>query len=333
MAVTTVVPTVTVPVTQPGHQNLEKPCDYSAAVTVAPAGSLTSETQALPTGVTVRERRGGVDIAAYRAGRRPRRRRGRLLDQGDGAAVPRAPTLIVAMAVAMEASKLVTAGWLARRWRSTAWVARLALMTFVLGLATINGVGVFSQLVAAHVGERGERESYVTTQTADLDARIEVASHNVADIDARVSQIDSAVSAATRRGRTAGAMSIMDAQRRTRAGLTSEREQAAGTLAALKAERASVAARSRQAEIEAAPIHYVEELVGSSTGAPGEDERAIRWLIALMVLCCDPLAIALNGHGFSTAIDRLISRERVPAAEGPVSSRPFSVCPLARPNS
>jgi hypothetical protein len=37
-----------------------------------------------------------------------------------------------------------------------------------------------------------------------------------------------------RHGRTTGAMSIMDAQRRSRAGLTSEREQAAGSLATFR---------------------------------------------------------------------------------------------------
>jgi hypothetical protein len=51
-----------------------------------------------------------------------------------------------------------------------------------------------------------------------------------------------------------------------------------------------VAAKSRQIETEAAPIRYVAELVGANTNS----ERAIRWLIALMVLCCDPLAIALT---------------------------------------
>jgi hypothetical protein len=85
-------------------------------------------------------------------------------------------------------------------------------------------------------------------------------------------------------------MSLMDAQSWSRAGLASEREQAAGTLAALKTERASVAARGRQIETEAAPIRYVADLVGADT----DSERAIRWLIALMVLCCDPLAIALT---------------------------------------
>jgi hypothetical protein len=51
-----------------------------------------------------------------------------------------------------------------------------------------------------------------------------------------------------------------------------------------------VAAKGPQADVEAAPIRYVAELVG----ADGDSERAIRWLIALMVLCFDPLAIALT---------------------------------------
>src|SRR6266853_2866335 len=47
---------------------------------------------------------------------------------------------------------------------------------------------------------------------------------------------------------------------------------------------------SRLNETEASPIRYVAELIGADT----DSARAIRWLIALMVLCCDPLAIALT---------------------------------------
>jgi hypothetical protein len=82
----------------------------------------------------------------------------------------------------------------------------------------------------------------------------------------------------------------MEGQRRIRAGLVDERNREAGNLAALEAERTSLAARGRQAETEATPIRYVAELVGANT----DSERAIRWLIGLMVLCCDPLAIALT---------------------------------------
>lgn len=48
-----------------------------------------------------------------------------------------------------------------------------------------------------------------------------------------------------------------------------------------------MAAKRRQIKAEAAPIRYVGELVGADI----DSERVIRWLIALMVLCCDPLAI------------------------------------------
>jgi hypothetical protein len=203
---------------------------------------------------------------------------------------PGTPTAVVVMAIAMEAAKLITAGWLARRWRATALIWRAALVAFVFGLAVINAAGVYAQLVAAHVGDRGAATSRLEEQTADLEAKISVQAHTVADLDRRLAQIDAAVEKATEKGRTTAAMKLADDQRKARAGLVDERKREAGTLAALQAERARVAAKGRQIETEAAPIRYVAELVGADT----DSERAIRWLIALMVLCCDPLAIALT---------------------------------------
>jgi hypothetical protein len=60
-------------------------------------------------------------------------------------------------------------------------------------------------------------------------------------------------------------------------------------VAALQTERASVAARGKAVASEAAPIQYVAAVFGVT-----DPETAIRWLILMMVLCCDPLAIALT---------------------------------------
>jgi hypothetical protein len=203
---------------------------------------------------------------------------------------PGSPNSVIVMAVAMEAGKLVTAGWLARRWRVTAWFWRAALVAFVFGLAVINAAGVYAQLVAAHVGDRGAATSAIETQDAALAAKIDVQAHKVADLDRRLGQIDTTIEEAAKRGRTNAALSAMEGQSKARGALVDERNREAGTLAALKAERASVAANGRRIETEAAPIRYVAELVGADT----DSEKAIRWLIALMVLCCDPLAIALT---------------------------------------
>ncbi len=163
------------------------------------------------------------------------------------------------MAVAMEAAKRVTAGWLARQWRVTAWIWRAVLVALVAGVAVINAISVYAQLVAAHIGDRGAVHSAIEMQDAALASRIEVAAHTVADLDRRLGQIDTAIEEAAKRGKTNTALSAMEAQRRVRASLVDERNREAGTLAALKAERASVAAKGRQIETEAAPIRYVAE--------------------------------------------------------------------------
>jgi hypothetical protein len=203
---------------------------------------------------------------------------------------PGAPISVVGMAAAMESAKLVTAGWLARRWRKTPFTWRAVLAALVAGLAVINAAGVYAQLVAAHVGDRGNLRAAIDTQSATIDAKLESQIHIVADLDRRLNQVDLTIEEAARRGRTKTALAAMDGQKKARLALVGERQREADALAALKTERATVTAKGRQAETEAAPIRYVAELLGVDT----DSERAIRWLIALMVLCCDPLAIALT---------------------------------------
>jgi hypothetical protein len=254
--------------------------------TVAPVVAVPLRNAVAP---VARPTSGAIDFAAYSVAVGLAGAAAWFSVRGMAVLFPGSPMSVIAMAIAMESAKLVTAGWLARRWRVTAWIWRLILVVLVAGLALINAAGVYAQLVAAHVGERGAATSLVETQTADLEAKISVQAHTVADLDRRLGQIDSAIEEAAKRGKTNAALSAIEGQRKARAGLVEERKREAGT-AALQAERASVAAKGRRIEMEAAPIKYVAELVGADT----DSERAIRWLIALMVLCCDPLAIALT---------------------------------------
>ncbi len=201
---------------------------------------------------------------------------------------PGAPTAIVVMGVAMEAAKLVTVAFLAHQWRLLGGLSRAVLVTLVAGLAAINAAGVYSQLVAAHFGDRVAATSAVETEAAALAAKTEVQTQTVADLDRRVGQIDAAIAEMVKRGRTAGALEAIGAQRKLREALVSQRRHQAETLANLKSEAGAVAAKSRQIEVEAAPIMYVAQLMGATT------EQAIRLLILLMVLTCDPLALALT---------------------------------------
>lgn len=47
-------------------------------------------------------------------------------------------------------------------------------------------------------------------------------------------------------------------------------------------------AEKARVEAAAGPVQYLAVMVGT------DSETAVRWLILLMVLCCDPAAIALT---------------------------------------
>jgi hypothetical protein len=201
---------------------------------------------------------------------------------------PGAPVAVMVFAATMEAGKLVIAGWLAAHWRRVGWSMRAVMVTLVAGLALINAVGVFGKLVEAHVSVAASSRSSVTERIEALDARVKAQTAVVTDLDSRVAQIDRAVDESTRRGRVTRALDIATQQRVTRDGLDNQRQAATATLVALQAQRAALAGERARIEASTGPIQYLAMMAGT---AP---EAAVRWLMLLMVLCCDPAAIALT---------------------------------------
>jgi len=201
---------------------------------------------------------------------------------------PGDPVAVMVLAGTMEAGKLVIAGWLAAHWRRTNWKMRTVLVALVAGLALINAAGVFGKLVEAHVSVAATSRSGVTERIEALDARVKAQSAAVADLDGRIAQIDRAVDESTRLGRVTRAINIATQQRVTRDGLDTQRQAATATLVGLQAQRAALAGERSRIEASAGPIQYLAMMAGV---AP---EVAVRWLILLMVLCCDPAAIALT---------------------------------------
>jgi hypothetical protein len=201
---------------------------------------------------------------------------------------PGDPAAVMVLAGTMEAGKLVIAGWLAAQWRRTNWKLRTVMMALVAGLALINAAGVFGKLVEAHVTVAATSRSGVTERIEALDARVKAQSAAVADLDGRIAQIDRAVDESTRLGRVTRAINIATQQRVTRDGLDTQRQAATATLVGLQAQRAALAGERSRIEASTGPIQYLATMAGVSP------EDAVRWLILLMVLCCDPAAIALT---------------------------------------
>jgi hypothetical protein len=209
---------------------------------------------------------------------------------------PGDPVAVMVLAATMEAGKLVIAGWLAAHWRQTNWRMRTVMVALVAGLALINAAGVFGKLVEAHVRVAATARSDVTERIEALDARMVAQTAVVADLTGRIAQIDRAVDESTKRGRVTRALNIVTQERATRDGLDTQRQAATATLVGLQAQRAALTGERSRIEASTGPIQYLAMMVGA---AP---EAAVRWLILLMVLCCDPAAIALTVAAASSRV-------------------------------
>jgi hypothetical protein len=201
-----------------------------------------------------------------------------------------APSAVVWLGLTLEATKLVAAGWFVGCWRTVWWPWRAAVIAGIAGLMVVNAAGTFSQLVSAHVGNRGSIIADLGASDATVQAKIEMHGATLAGLDRQIAQLDAAIASATAKGKAKTGLAAVEGQRHAQTDLVEKRKAEAAIVAGLKGDHAQAVATGRRIENEAAPIKAFADMIG----LPSDDERAVRWFIAFIVLCCDPLAIALT---------------------------------------
>ena len=193
---------------------------------------------------------------------------------------------VVGMGAAMECAKLSAVGWLGRRY-ATSRALKGAIVALIVTLMGLNAIGSYGFLAKAHIEHAFSAQSQVADHQARIDARKELAAANIADIDQRIAQIDNAVNEATKRGRTAVAMSVVDHQTGRRSELAEERARAADVLAAVQVEGAGIANERQELAVDSGPVRYFAALIGQ------DDEKVMHWFVLAVALLLDPLAVAL----------------------------------------
>jgi hypothetical protein len=202
---------------------------------------------------------------------------------------PGDPESALALGIGLEAGKIVTAGFLASCWGRLAWFFRISLVLLVCGCEILNASGVFGQLVIAHLHKSAIAAATFERTDAEASGKIDVAQGRVADLDRRIATIDGMVDGAAQKGKSRQAADALRQQQRQRAELVNERDQARRDLAALRTSRSSGSAQHKVDEAESAPVVWAARTIGIDR----DPEVIIRSLIALIVICLDPLAVFL----------------------------------------
>ena len=203
---------------------------------------------------------------------------------------------IVIMGASLGVGKVTAAVWLKLNWERASWTYKLYLVPAVAFLMVLTSMGIFGFLSKAHSDQSlvsGDGQAKV----AIYDEKIKTAKDNIDANRTALKQMDTAVDQVMARSDDEKgadkAVAIRRGQAKERARLLAEIEVEQRKVAALSEERAPYAAEFRKLESEVGPIKYIAALIYGDNPDANILERAVRWVIILIVAVFDPLALVL----------------------------------------
>jgi hypothetical protein len=203
---------------------------------------------------------------------------------------------VMIMGGALEAGKIVATVWLHNNWqRAGAWF-KLYLIPAIVFLMLLTSMGIFGFLSKAH-SDMALTSGDVTSKIALYDEKIKIQRENIEANRRALKQMDEAVDQVM--GRSSDergaerAVQIRRSQQKERTRLLSEIEQSQKAITSLNEQRAPIAAEVRKVEAEVGPIKYIAALIYGDNPDQNLLEAAVRWVIILIVIVFDPLALTL----------------------------------------
>ena len=200
-----------------------------------------------------------------------------------GAIVP-----ITIMGTSLEFAKLVAVSWLYRNWKDAPKIIKGYFIFAVLILMFITSLGTFGYLSKVHL----ETATNVSDNSVEI-VRLE------ADLKTEQSVIDNAQNSLNLMNKLVAenkdpdvANRIRTRQAQERSSLNQSIQSSYKRISEINQELAPLKKNNLKAEAEIGPLKYVAELIyGNDAGS--HFDSAVRFVIILIVLVFDPLAILL----------------------------------------
>jgi hypothetical protein len=203
---------------------------------------------------------------------------------------------VIIMGGALEISKVVTTVWLHKYWAKVKWAMRVYLVAAVAALAFLTSMGIFGFLSKAH-SDQSLVSGDVSAKIAIYDEKIKTARENI-DVNRKAlkqldESVDQVMGRSTDEKGADKAVALRRGQQKERGRLLAEIEAEQKKITSLNEERAPIAAEVRKVEAEVGPIKYIAALIYGDNPDANLLERAVRWVIILIVSVFDPLALTL----------------------------------------
>jgi hypothetical protein len=160
----------------------------------------------------------------------------------------------------------------------------------------ITSMGIFGFLSKAHL-DQAVPAGDISSQVQIFDDKIKTERDNIEAARKALKQMDAQVdeklSRTTDDRGAERAVQIRRAQAKERNTLQNEISSAQKKISSLQEQRAPIASQARKVEAEVGPIKYIAALIYGDNPDANLLEHAVRWVIILIVLVFDPLALVL----------------------------------------
>jgi hypothetical protein len=196
----------------------------------------------------------------------------------------------------LEVAKVTVTVWLHEYWHRCRLLMKCYLVPAVFMLMVITSMGIFGFLSKAHT-DQSLVSGDVQAKIAVYDEKIKVAKDNIDANRKALKQMDESVDQVMGRSTDEKgadkAVSLRRAQAKERNRLLAEIAAEQKKITSISEERAPIAAEVRKVEAEVGPIKYIAALVYGDNPDTNLLERAVRWVIIILVVVFDPLAIMM----------------------------------------
>ena len=203
---------------------------------------------------------------------------------------------VMIMGGALEAGKIVATVWLHNNWRRAGYAFKMYLVPAIVFLMLLTSMGIFGFLSKAH-GDQSLVSGDAMARVAIYDEKIKISKDNIDANRKALKQMDEAVDQVM--GRSSDekgadkAVAVRRSQQKERARLQAEIQAEQKTITTLGEEVAPLRAEFRKVEAEVGPVKYIAALIYGDEASKNMLEAAVRWVIILIVIVFDPLALTL----------------------------------------
>jgi len=203
---------------------------------------------------------------------------------------------IVILGSSLEVGKIVSTLWLHKYWDRAEAQYKVYLCSAVAILMLLTSMGVFGFLSKAHT-DQSLVSGDVIARISIYDEKIRQARDNIDMARKALTQMDSAVDQTMSRSTTETgadkAAQLRRSQGNERNRLLKEIDAEQKKIQTLNDQRAPIAAEVRKVEAEVGPIKYIAALIYGDNPETNVLEKSVRWVIILIVIVFDPLALTL----------------------------------------